>query len=462
MSLNCGRAARRLLQVLGLLLPVSVAVSGTLPSYTVRVSPDLERLEVVACSLAKPGEPAADLARRVDGPRTRVGIAAPDICAHDTVRLDNLGSGSGSWRDPVRRLPGAVLVSPDLWLWHPDQGSGEVQVLFDLPPGIQVSVPWEPVATAGGKASFRTGRRPRDWESRVLLGRFDTARLEVPGATLEVAMVVGDPPIEQDRILEWIRRSAEAVTLVYGTFPVRGLQVLVVPIDQRGEPVPWGQVMRGGGDAVHLYIDQTQPYEAFLDDWVLVHEMSHLLHPFMHRNGRWLYEGIASYYQNVLRARAGLLSAQEAWNDLHAGFRRGLKGTKPHQSLAQASEAMMKDRAFMRVYWSGAAIALLADLELRRQSSGRQSLDTALAALGRCCLPSERLWTDLEVMQRLDAVTGTRVFTGLYHRYRNSEEFPDLNDAYRRLGLYPISDTEVRLQDDPQAIALRDKLMRGG
>ena len=37
----------------------------------------------------------------------------------------------------------------------------------------------------------------------------------------------------------------------------------------------------------------------------------------------WLSEGTASYYQNVLRARAGILPAEDAWQRMHSGFRRG-------------------------------------------------------------------------------------------------------------------------------------------
>ena len=474
---------RRTIWFLGLLCAGDGPVAAeAFPVYTVAVSADLARLAVQACFPGKAprGLVAADAGAarslehaelltdgarrvlRVEGDRVLVGTETPGDCVAYTVRLDTAESRHRSWRNPVQQVPGAVLVSPNLWLWCPDAGCGDLEVRFHLPAGFQVSAPWQRIAGGDGNPVFRTGTRPADWASRVLLGRFDAARLKVPGATLEVAMSAGDPPIERDRILEWIRLEAQAVTQAYGKFPVERLQVLVVPVGPSDEPVPWGQVMRGGGDAVHLYIDQTQPYQAFLDDWVLVHEMSHLLHPFMHGDGRWLYEGIASYYQNVLRGRAGLLSVQEAWNKLHAGFRRGLKGTRPHQTLAQASETMMQDRGFMRVYWSGAAIALLADLELRRESAGLQSLDTALAALDRCCLPSDRLWSDLEVMQRLDALTGTDVFTGLYHRYRESEQFPELGDAYRQLGLEPISDTEVRLRGDAQATALRDALMGSG
>ena len=113
----------------------------------------------------------------------------------------------------------------------------------------------------------------------------------------------------------------------------------MVPIGHGGEPVPWGEVMRGGGDAVHLYIDQTQPPAAFLADWVLMHELSHLLHPNLEGDGRWLYEGLATYYQEALRARAGSLTEADAWQRLHQGFERGRIDTRVGKGLGAASEA---------------------------------------------------------------------------------------------------------------------------
>jgi predicted metalloprotease with PDZ domain len=192
-----------------------------------------------------------------------------------------------------------------------------------------------------------------------------------------------------------------------------------------------------------------------------VHELSHLLHPLIEGDSRWLYEGLASYYQNVLRARQGLIPAATAWEKLHAGFRRGRKGTRPSQTLARASEAMLRERAFMRVYWSGAAIALLSDLELRRVSGGRQSLDSVLSDLQRCCLPSDRLWGEREVIDKLDALSGTRIFSRLYDRYIDNDDFPDLRAAYSFLGLQPEDDETLHLVGGRAATDLRKGIMGG-
>jgi hypothetical protein len=330
------------------------------------------------------------------------------------------------------------LISPRLLLWYPEHPRAtDVEVVFELGPQQSVAAPWRAIAGPAGTSAFRTGGRPAHWDALIALGRLDTGTLRIGGAEVNVVLLEGEPPVDRDAVLSWVESRANALAGVTGRFPVPGVQVLVVPVGPSDEAVPWGQVLRGGGDAVHLFVDQTRPAREFRDDWVLMHELSHLLHPFMGGSDRWLSEGLASYYQNVARGRSGAMAPAVAWSKLHAGFQRGIRGTPAGQSLTDVSENMLRTRMFMRVYWSGAAIAMLADLELRSLTDGRQSLDSALGAFAACCLPSTRMWTAHEVIDRLDRLTGTRVFSRLHARYADSDEFPDLGPAYARLGLRP-------------------------
>jgi hypothetical protein len=290
----------------------------------------------------------------------------------------------------------------------------------------------------------------------MAMGHFRVASIEVPGSSLRLAILNGSPPVNTDEIQTWIRHGGCAVAGLYGRFPLPSPQILVVPIGPWSEPVPWGQVLRGGSPAAHLFIDQTRPLEAFIDDWTLVHELSHMVLPAIRHSDPWLYEGIATYYQNVLRARSAVLSEQEAWQKLHEGFQRGIRQTRSGISLEEASRTMMRERAFMRVYWSGTAIALLADLELRQEN---QSLDQALSALYQCCLASNRKWTGAEIMQKLDELTHTEVFSGLYDAHIRSDEFPDLDSAYRQLGLV-VDKGSIRFADSAPLAQIRRAISR--
>jgi hypothetical protein len=362
-------------------------------------------------------------------------------------RVDLSAISKQQWRSGNWRTRDAIVLDPELWLWVPDgvQEDARWRLDFELPPGFDVSGPWNRLGRTGGTVTYEMREHMPGWEARMAIGRFSVETIELPGGRVRYALLPGEPAADAAAMRRWVTSGARALVSAYGRLPVPDVQLLVVPIGRGREPVPWGEVQRGGGNAVHLYIDQQRPAGEFMADWVLVHELSHLLHPVIDGPDRWLYEGIASYYQNVLRARAGLRSPQWAWNALHAGFERGIRGTPRGRSLAEVSENMMRDRSFMRVYWSGAAIALLADVELRRRSGGAQSLDTALAAFADCCLPADRSWSARELLQQLDRLTDTTVFMELYRKHVDSDDFPDLVALYGELGLQSMSATRLRL-----------------
>ena len=456
-----------LLVVLWLLAPTAAAAGS--PRYTVTTDERLEHLDVRACfegsvprRLTARDERAPDLLRAVRL-HTRDGIielklqgstlALPNTGAPACVqyRVDLSGIGKKKWRSGNWRTRDAIVLDPALWLWYPygAQEDERWRLDFELPQGYDVSAPWHRIGRTRGVVTYEVRERMPGWDARMAIGRFRVELIELPGGRIRYALLPGEPAPDVAALRRWVTSGARALVTAYGRLPVHEVQLLVVPIGRGREPVPWGEVKRGGGDAVHLYIDQRRPAEAFMADWVLVHELSHLLHPVIDAPDRWLSEGIASYYQNVVRARAGLRSAPWAWNALHAGFQRGIRGTPRGRSLAEVSETMMRDQSFMRVYWSGAAIALLADVDLRRRSEGTQSLDTALAAFGDCCLPADRSWSARELMRKLDQFTGTTVFMDLYRKHVDSDDFPDLGAVYGELGLQSMSATRLRL--DPMA-----------
>lgn len=442
-------------------------------NYTVSADAELNRFDVRACFpdrlpaalvaydaqarryLAGMTVTRNDMRRALQprGPRVPLPGRGTDGCVDYTVALDS--TPTATRHRGIHRVGRDLVFSPHLLIWYPESRDMTIELAFDLPAGVRVSAPWPRAADA----VFHPGERLPDWDARIALGYFDVDAITMPGGTVELA-ITGDLPVrKRDGLRDWITQGAQALVDVSGRLPVPRLQVLVVPLGRGGEPVPWGEVQRGGGDAVHLFIDERRPIAEFHADWTLVHELSHLLHPPLDVEGRWFSEGVASYYQNTLRARTGMLSPIQAWRKLHAGFERGRNATLPDLSLLEASEHMMRDRAFQRVYWSGAAIALLADVELRRRSGGAKSLDTAMAALQACCLPAQRQWSSVALMTRLDAMSGTDVFTRLYSRHARASEFPDLRPVYAHLGL-EVQGGKLHTHDHAAGARLRRDVMQ--
>lgn len=285
---------------------------------------------------------------------------------------------------------------------------------------------------------------------------------EIPGATLRITVL---EPVDDEKaaqLVDWLRSASTNVSLAYGRFPNPSTSVIVQPTSRRSwggsSPVPFGRVMRDDGERVELYVNVDRPIEDFYGDWTATHEFSHLMLPYVSSRNKWISEGFASYYQNVLMSRAGHYTAAEAWKKLSDGLERGRR-SRPDLSLNDAAEAGIR-RARMKIYWSGAAIALLADVQLRERSGGRESLDTALDGLQRCCLPSTRTWSGRELFSKLDSFVTEPVFMPLYRQYANRAGFPDFAPALERLGV-EIDGAGARLHDDAELAAIRDAISHG-
>lgn len=345
--------------------------------------------------------------------------------------------------------PGNVVVSPSLWLWRPKlTADAEIRVRFALPAHIQVAVPWQ--AIDGESQSYRLTSSPESSSAPAVFGSFDYREIEVPGAVLRVSILRSgdrhDPVLKPQAIAEWLRATATDVSLAYGRFPNPEPQVVVIPVgNERGSgdsAVPFGRVIRDGGEAVELFVDQRQPLDALLGDWTATHEFSHLMLPYIEEQHRWVSEGFAQYYQNVLLARSGAYDSQKAWRELYDGFERGRK-SRPELSPNAATVAGIRS-ARMKIYWSGAALALMADVSLRERSGGKESLDDVMGRLQSCCLPSRRVWSAPEFFATLDQLASYPVFTPLYRRYADTAGFPDTRPLFARLGL-KVTDEKVRI-----------------
>ncbi|HEX7803939.1 MAG TPA: hypothetical protein VF471_14410 [Pseudoxanthomonas sp.] len=287
----------------------------------------------------------------------------------------------------------------------------------------------------------------------MCLAATDSRTLQAGDTRLRVEIVDVDDPARLRMLQRWIEETAEATKTQSGRFPLREAYVRIQQTDSDDDsPVPWGQTRRRGEVGVLLYVRRDASYEQLRADWTAVHELSHLFHPYLGDSGRWLAEGLASYYQNVSRARAGMLDKEEAWRRLDAGFRRGEAA-----SSGARLDAMGRGRGgTMRVYWAGAAYWLEADLALRRGSG--TTLDAILDRYAECCLHGTDSVTPQDFVAALDGLAGNDTFSALYRRYAAMREFPSLAGAYAQLGISREGD-DIAFADTAETRQLRDAIM---
>lgn len=281
----------------------------------------------------------------------------------------------------------------------------------------------------------------------------DVRVLEENGTSMRIEVVGVADRTRADMLHRWAAEAARATLTQSGRFPLRSARAQVSQRAGRGgSPVPWGQTSRRGEVSVLLYVREDATYDELRGDWTAVHEFSHLFHPYLDDRGRWLAEGLASYYQNVLRARAGLLDPDEAWRRLDGGFARGRRATSGDVAL----QALGRSRGgTMRVYWAGAAYWLEADLALRRHGT---SLDAVLADHATCCLRGTAWVQPGDFVAALDEAADLDVLRPLFARHASATVFPALDAAYAELGLAK-SGTTLRFSHGDDAARLREAIM---
>jgi hypothetical protein len=444
--------------------------------YEVSVDESLERFAVRACfdgrapqALVAGSDGArfylesmrvGDRALDPGGDKVLLGVVPENACVDYEVKLQPAQTRAQTGGPETRRVGRDMLTAIGDWLWRPQEPDAQIELRFRLPPGVDVSAPWQRKPGGDGLPVFLVGATPHNWPGIAAFGHLAQRDVEVPGAVLHVAVLDIPAPAQQAQLEKWIESTARNVALLYGRFPVASLQVVVAPTPRGRGPVPWAYVSRGGGPAVHLFINPARPPEEFERDWSLTHEMSHLFLPYVVSRDAWLFEGMPTYLQNVLMARGGATSVEEGWRRMQAGFQRGAR-TAPELSLSRASERVGYNGIYLRVYWAGAALMLAADLQLRHQTGGKQSLDTALEQLASCCAGGERRWSAREIVERLDEATRTTVFGDLVRAQFESDAYPDYAAVLDRAGV-KLDGPRVEFDASAPWAAERDALMQPG
>lgn len=215
------------------------------------------------------------------------------------------------------------------------------------------------------------------------LRRTHATRLEIGGGRLDVALVGDIAGVDQQRVMSWVRQSAVAVSTYFGRFPVQRAGLLLVA--EPGERIHTGTTFGYAGSAIRVHVGRSAGEAAFREDWILVHEMTHLALPRLPARNLWLQEGNATYVEPIARAQARQLDVATVWRWAYRGLPQGqarpgtggLDGTDDHG----------------RIYWGGAAYWLLADIAIRQRTTGRMGVQVALRAINRASGGNGALWT---------------------------------------------------------------------
>ena len=275
---------------------------------------------------------------------------------------------------------------------------------------------------------------------------------------LDVQFLSNISPDKKQILYEWINHSSDALTLVYGELPVDNFITKIKSSKRNYGVVPWGEVSRNNPPEVTLIVNTKSTLNELKADWTIYHEFSHLLIPYDAGGARWFSEGLASYYQNIIQARAGMFNEKKMWQKLYEGFERGKKDTKyNHQNLSYLSDNINQNNSYMRVYWSGALYWLKADIALRKLNKG-YSLDKALYELKKCCF--DRYLSAAEITKKLDKLTKSIIFSSLFIEFSEGYALPNYMKELNSLGI-KVKSEQVKLKSEAKYRHIRRAIFKG-
>jgi hypothetical protein len=280
-----------------------------------------------------------------------------------------------------------------------------------------------------------------------------TRELKVAGADIRVDIDEDAFRSRTNSILQWITRSARIVAHYYERFPTSHLRMRVLALD--GDGVRNGRTWGKNGGFIRIQVGKQVTDEQLSNDWVLVHEMTHLALPDVGDAHAWLSEGMAVYIEGVARVQAGNRSESDVWAEELRSMPRGLP--QPGDS------GLDHTHTWGRTYWGGAMFCLLADVEIRERTHNRFGLQDAARAIARESGGLSADWLIEKVFKTGDDAVGVPVLEELYEQMKDKPVKPDLMALWRKLGIEPDTSATgpaVRITDNAPLASVRQSIMK--
>jgi hypothetical protein len=332
-------------------------------------------------------------------------VGCPATCRvryrYDLTRAAEM---SGDAFDVAVRSGGDIIAPAWTWLLRPEPLHPQVPI--DVVVHTEAPVTFAAGLDAGGEPGhFTLLSQELSAAGYTAFGTFTRRRIQATGGVVDVAILDGPRRADDALLARWVRDAAASLDAVFGKFPVARAQLFIVP-SAGSHDVDFGRTLPSGGASIALLVGSEADEAELDDDWILTHELFHLGVPSFWNEGRWLDEGLATYYEPVVRARAGVLTERDLWRELARGMPRGLPGPR--------GTSLVDVKGGARAYWGGAMFVLRADVEIRRRSGGERSLDDGLRAVLSRGGDATRIWTVEHFLKAIDEAVNLPVMGELY------------------------------------------------
>lgn len=370
-------------------------------------------------------------------------FVAKDRSFSYAVDLVELSRSSGSF-DSAAHIGASFMAPLSSVLVVPEPLTTEIPVTVqvDAEPNLQVSVG---LARGAAPNQYRLMAHEIPVATYFAFGKLEQRELSLGDAKLEISKLDGALDQSFEQLSEWIAKSASAVRDFYGVFPVPRTTVTVLPVPQR-DGVVFGKVLPESSPGIALLVGQHASHKTLHSDWILVHELFHTGFPSFFEEGKWLDEGLATYYEPIIRVRAGLYTERELWKEVAQAMPQGLPAFTEH-GLETADD-------FRGIYWGGALACLVADVEARKRDLGK-GLEVGLRALREAGGNACEVWSLADAIATIDRALAAPTLEPIAKQHAAKGQPFDFEGLLRDLGVVRLAGGNVRLSDKAPLAAVR-------
>jgi predicted metalloprotease with PDZ domain len=372
----------------------------------------------------------------------------PEILIRYIVYANSLNDRTRHVDDTHAFLSGATV-----FMYVPDRRSDPVLVRLEAPANWEIACGLD--AAPGEPRTLLAPDYDVLIDSPIEIGIHERVTFNVDGKRHDI-VVWGEVPFDSDRLERDFSKIIRAEAAIFGA----------LPYDRYVFLVHLAPGLSGGTEHLNSTIIQMPP-QALENQYKVVlslaaHEMFHTwnvkrLRPAALRNidlARenytdllWLCEGTTSYYDELILVRTGLESPDAYLKTIaEAIYQRRARPGALVQSLSESSfDAWIKfnnpnpddANATVSYYEGGALASLLLDLEMRRRTRNRTSLDTLMGTMYRAFPASGPGFTTEDLLQTLHRITGSP-FEEFFHQYISGAADYPFEDLFPVAGLQMI------------------------
>jgi len=341
---------------------------------------------------------------------------------------------------------GGVLVTPAFLLPLPETDAAvtlRFRVAFADGGAVHTAL------RADSDGRYAVPLRRIDEVGPLLLGDVTTTRL-TGDPQLTLALPTGTA-LSSEVLAAWVNAVAEGNRRFWGRSPAQNGLAILVPSPRGG--VPFGRVLSLGGSVVTVLVGKDATAQDLYDDWVLVHEFLHLGSPLMRDAGPWLNEGIATFYEPVLRARAGWKTEDEVWREWISQMPRGMPAM---------TGIGLRNAGRGGIYWGGAVFVLMAEMKLLQASKGTYGFSDCLRQVLADGGDATTKWPTMNLLQSCDKAVGAEVLAPLAQSHIAQGSAMKLEEVWQKLGVTLLENGKITYDDSAELAWLRPLIIWGG